>query len=112
MAYKTNQIMRMGVPDPVDPITGMPVQTTMTPPQAKPIGGGFNAQTQQNIQGMVGTPEMRQYGAAGMGAPVFMTTSPLPSSTFNYKMMQIEKQNPGMSKQEVYNKTKESFNQE
>ena len=112
MAYKTNPIMRMGVPAPVDPITGMPIETTMVPPQAKQIGGGFTPQVQQDIQGMTGTPEMRQYGAGGLSAPVFMTESPLPSSTFNYKMMQIEKQNPEMSKQEVYNKTKESFNKE
>lgn len=114
MAYnkQNNPIMRMGLPTPVDPITGMPIETTMIPPQAKQMGGGFTPQVQANIQGMAGTPEMRQYGAGKTTTPVFMTDSPLPSSTFNYKMMQIKEQNPGMSKQDIYNKTKESFNKE
>lgn len=109
MAYTKNPIMRLGNPQ-IDPMTGQPIQTTMVPPQMAPMGGGFTPQVQQNIQGMTGSPEMRQYAASGLNAPLFMKDSPLPSSTFNYKMMQIEKQNPGMSKQEVYNKTKESFN--
>ena len=76
MAYTKNPIMRMGTPPEVDPITGMPVQTTMVPPQMAPMGGGFTPQVQQNIQGMTGTPEMRQYAAGGLNAPLFMKDIP------------------------------------
>lgn len=71
MAYTKNPIMRLGNPQ-IDPMTGQPMQTTMVPPQMAPIGGGFTPQVQQNIQGMAGSPEMRQYAAGGMNAPLFM----------------------------------------
>lgn len=84
MAYneQKNPIMRMGTPPEVDPITGMPVQTTMVPPQIAPMGGGFTPQVQQNIQGMTGSPEMRQYAAGGINAPLFMKDSPLNGNAF------------------------------
>jgi hypothetical protein len=55
----------------VDPLTGQPIPTTMVPPQLTPTGGSFAPQVQQDIQNIAGTPEMRQYGAAGMNAPLF-----------------------------------------
>lgn len=70
MAYTKNPIMRLGNPQ-IDPMTGQPMQTTMVPPQMAPMGGGFTPQVQQNIQGMTGSPEMRQYAAGGLNAPLF-----------------------------------------
>jgi len=70
MAYTKNPIMRLGNPQ-IDPMTGQPMQTTMVPPQMAPMGGGFTPQVQQNIQGMAGSPEMRQYAAGGLNAPLF-----------------------------------------
>jgi hypothetical protein len=70
MAYTKNPIMRLGNPQ-IDPMTGQPMQTTMVPPQMAPMGGGFTPQVQQNIQGMTGSPEMRQYAAGGANAPLF-----------------------------------------
>ncbi len=81
MAYTKNPIMRLGNPQ-IDPMTGQPMQTTMVPPQMAPMGGGFTPQVQQNIQGMTGSPEMRQYGAGGMNAPLFMKDSPLNGNAF------------------------------
>ena len=45
-------------------------------------GGGFTPQVQQNIQGMTGSPEMRQYAAGGVNAPLFMKDSPLNGNAF------------------------------
>ena len=82
MAYTKNPIMRLGNPQ-IDPMTGQPIQTTMVPPQMAPMGGGFTPQVQQNIQGMTGSPEMRQYAAGGMNAPLFMKDSPLNGNAFS-----------------------------
>ena len=83
MAYnkQKNPIMRLGNPQ-IDPMTGQPMQTTMVPPQMAPMGGGFTPQVQQNIQGMTGSPEMRQYAAGGLNAPLFMKDSPLNGNAF------------------------------
>jgi len=85
MAYKKNPIMRLGNPQ-IDPMTGMPIETTMVPPQIAPMGGGFTPQVQENIQGIAGTPEMRQYGAAGINAPLFPMPSPLNGNAFTKAM--------------------------
>ena len=83
MAYnkQKNPIMRLGNPQ-IDPMTGQPMQTTMAPPQMTPMGGGFTPQVQQNIQGIAGSPEMRQYAAGGMNAPLFMKDTPLYRNAF------------------------------
>jgi hypothetical protein len=75
-----NPVMRLGNPQ-IDPMTGQPMQTTMVPPQMAPMGGGFTPQVQQNIQGMTGSSEMRQYAAGGLNAPLFMS-SPLNGNAF------------------------------
>lgn len=85
MAYTKNPIMRLGNPQ-IDPMTGQPMQTTMVPPQMAPMGGGFTPQVQQNIQGMTGSPEMRQYAAGGLNAPLFMKESPLNGNAFTKAM--------------------------
>jgi len=58
----------------IDPITGMPVQTTMVPPQpsntlgnAKPM---FNDLTQNAAQGIYGNQEQRQM-SLGNRAPLY-----------------------------------------
>lgn len=68
---QTNPIMRLGAEAQLDPLTGMPVQTTMVPPRVSPVVGGFTNETQSNIQNMTGSPEMRQYAAGGANAPLF-----------------------------------------
>lgn len=78
---KTNPIMRLGNPQ-LDPMTGLPIQTTMVPPQMAPMGGGFTPQVQQNIQDIAGSAEMRQYGAGGLNAPLFMKDTPLYRNAF------------------------------
>lgn len=72
MAYnkQNNPIMRLGNPQ-IDPITGYPVQTTLVPPRLAPIDGGFTPKVQQDIQGLTGSPELRQYATGGMNAPLF-----------------------------------------
>ena len=79
---QTNPIMRLGAEPQLDPLTGMPVQTTMAPPRFSPVVGGFADQTQQNIQNMTGSPEMRQYAAGGANAPLFMKDTPLYRNAF------------------------------
>ena len=72
MAYN-NPMMRVGQP-PLDPMTGLPVEdVTMVPPRY----------SQQEVQNMAGTPEMRQYGAAGMSAPLFAKGTPLHGNAFS-----------------------------
>ena len=73
MAYNksNNPIMRLGGELPVDPLTGMPVQTTLSPPRVSPIAGGFSENTQGTIQNLMGTSDMRQYAAGGTNAPLF-----------------------------------------
>jgi hypothetical protein len=102
MAYTKNPIMRLGNPQ-IDPMTGQPIQTTMVPPQMAPMGGGFTPQVQQNIQGMTGSPEMRQYAAGGMNAPLFTEDSPLNGNAFS-KAVQDAKAS-GASTFEVGGKT-------
>ena len=82
MAYN-NPMMRAGQP-PLDSMTGLPVEDiTMVPPRYSPVAGGFTEKTQQEVQNMTGTPEMRQYGAAGMSAPLFMKGTPLHGNAFS-----------------------------
>ena len=102
MAYTKNPIMRLGKPQ-IDPMTGQPMQTTMVPPQMVPMNGGFTPQVQQNIQGMTGSPEMRQYAAGGLNAPLFMKDSPLNGNAFTAALQSAKES--GASTFEVGGKT-------
>lgn len=58
----------------IDPMTGMPVQYEMAPPQPSNVMGGskplFNQNQQANAQGVFGDPAQRQM-SLGQNAPLF-----------------------------------------